>query len=201
MARLFLRVARLPLVVRGLENLPAAGSCIVAANHASYADSMLLLATLPRHFSFVAKSELLTSFIARLYLRRLGTEFVERYDLQRGAQDAARLARAARAGRSLIFYPEGTFMREAGLLPFRMGAFAIAAQAGVPVVPVVIRGTRSMLRDGSWFPRRVPLSVVVGRPIMPDGGEWAAAVRLRDAARAEILRGCGEPDRDKAPGD
>jgi 1-acyl-sn-glycerol-3-phosphate acyltransferase len=86
-------------------------------------------------------------------------------------------------------------VREAGLLPFRMGAFAVAAQAGVPVVPVVIRGTRSMLRDGSWFPRHVPVSITVGQPLAPVGNDWTAAVKLRDAVRAEILRGCGEPDR------
>ncbi|MBM3888405.1 MAG: AMP-binding protein [Verrucomicrobia bacterium] len=199
MARFHLWLTRFPLVVRGLENLPRDRPCVVVANHSSYVDSMLLLAALPRQLGFVAKSELQTSFIARVYLRRIGAEFVQRDDLQRGAEDAARLARAARAGASLIFYPEGTFVREAGLLPFRMGAFAVAAQAGVPVVPVVIRGTRSMLRDGTWFPRRTLLSVVAGKPILPDGHDWAAAARLRDAVRAEILRGCGEPDREKEP--
>jgi 1-acyl-sn-glycerol-3-phosphate acyltransferase len=97
----------------------------------------------------------------------------------------------------MIFYPEGTFVREAGLLPFRMGAFAVAAQAGVPVVPVVIRGTRSMLRDGSWFPRHVSISITIGKPVTPEGSDWAAAVKLRDVVRAEILRSCGEPDRDR----
>jgi 1-acyl-sn-glycerol-3-phosphate acyltransferase len=75
-----------------------------------------------------------------------------------------------------------------------MGAFVVAAEAGVPVVPVVVRGTRSMLRSGHWFPRRGAITVIIGSPIMPDGNDWAAAVRLRDAARAEILRQCGEPD-------
>ena len=81
-----------------------------------------------------------------------------------------------------------------GLLPFRMGAFLAAAQAGAPIVPVTIRGTRSILRAGSWFPRRGRLEVIVEPPIPPDGADWAAAVRLRDAARAAILRHCGEPD-------
>ncbi len=197
MARLFLACARFRLAVRGLENLPLERPCIVAANHSSYADSLLLLAALRRPFSFVAKGELVSSFIARIFLRRLGVEFVERFDLQRGARDAARLAQAAQAGRSMIFYPEGTFVREAGLLPFRMGAFAVAAQAVVPVVPVVIRGARSMMRDGSWFPRHVPISITVGKSIAPEGSDWAAAVKLRDVVRAEILRGCGEPDRDR----
>lgn len=51
-----------------------------------------------------------------------------------------------------------------------------------------------MLRAGSWFPRRGRLEVIVEAPVLPDGGDWAAAIRLRDAARAAILRHCGEPD-------
>lgn len=104
------------------------------------------------------------------------------------------MAASLRAGHSPVFFPEGTFDRKPGLLPFRMGAFVVAAEAGVPVVPVVIRGTRSMLRSDQWFPRRGTISVTLCPPIQPDGNDWAAAIRLRDATRAEILRGCGEPD-------
>jgi 1-acyl-sn-glycerol-3-phosphate acyltransferase len=81
-----------------------------------------------------------------------------------------------------------------GLRPFRMGAFVVAAEAGVPVVPVAFRGSRSVLRDGEWIFRRRPVGVVYGVPIAPSGADWAGAVKLRDAARAHILRHCGEPD-------
>ena len=64
----------------------------------------------------------------------------------------------------------------------------------MPVVPVAIRGTRSVLRGGQWFPRRGPISVRIGRPLAPDGGDFAAALRLRDRTRAAILDRCGEPD-------
>jgi 1-acyl-sn-glycerol-3-phosphate acyltransferase len=79
-------------------------------------------------------------------------------------------------------------------MPFRMGAFQVAAQAGIPVVPIAITGTRSVLRDGSWFAHRGVLSVIVSPPIAAKGSDWSAAVQMRDAARAEILRHCGEPD-------
>jgi 1-acyl-sn-glycerol-3-phosphate acyltransferase len=75
-----------------------------------------------------------------------------------------------------------------------MGAFQVAAHAGIPVVPVTLTGTRSALRDGSWFPHKEALAVVVSPPIAPQGSDWSAAVKLRDAARADILRHCGEPD-------
>ena len=85
-----------------------------------------------------------------------------------------------------------------------MGAFLTAAQLGIPVVPVVIRGTRSILRDGSWLPRRGVISIHFGTPILPAGADFEAALALRDTARAHILARCGEPDlgheRVKPPG-
>ena len=126
--------------------------------------------------------------------QRIGTLFVERFDPQRSATEAGQIIEAARSGKSLGFFPEGTFTRMPGLLAFRMGAFVAAAQAGTPVVPTIIRGTRSMLRAGSWFPRWGRLEVILEAPIQPDGDDWSAAVRLKDAARAVILRRCEEPD-------
>ena len=90
--------------------------------------------------------------------------------------------------------PEGTLMRHSGLMPFRAGAFQVAAQAGIPVVPVSLRGVRSVLRDGTWYARRYPMAVTFGAPIEPDADDWSAAVRLRDRVRAEVLKRCGEPD-------
>jgi 1-acyl-sn-glycerol-3-phosphate acyltransferase len=198
-ARLGLRLAGMPLNVHGRDNLPP-GPCVLVANHASYLDGIVLVAALPRRFSFIAKGELRARLIPRLYLTRLGAEFVERFDLQRGVADTRRLVQAVQAGRALAFFPEGTFERMPGLAPFRMGAFVAAAEAGVPVVPLTIRGTRSILRPDHWFPRRGTIGITISRPILPGAADWAAALKLRDAARAEILRHCGEPDLTAHPG-
>lgn len=195
-ARLFLRLSGLPVAVEGLANLPHEESCVIVANHASYLDGIVLVAALPRPLRFVAKRALEEQFISRVYLQGLGAVFVDRDDGQRGAQDAARVTRSICAGTAMLFFPEGTFGRMPGLLPFHAGAFSAAAQAGVPVVPVTIRGTRSVLRDGQWFPRRGPISLVVSTPIRADGDDWSASIRLRDGARAEILMHCAEPDAD-----
>ena len=93
-----------------------------------------------------------------------------------------------------VFFPEGTFDRRPGLRAFRSGAFAVAARAGVPVVPVAIRGARSLLRDDEWFPHPGEVTIVVCSPLAPAGGEWRDVTQLRDAVRAEILKHCGEPD-------
>jgi acyl carrier protein len=194
-AWLFLRMCAIPLAVRGLENLPRNGPYVVASNHTSYLDGAVLLAILPWHKSaFVAKRELRDSFITRIFLGGLGAQFVERFDVQKSAEHADELAGAAREGTTLIVFPEGTLLRHTGLLPFRTGAFQTAVQAQVPVVPVALRGVRSVLRDGTWYLRRAPVSVTIGAPVAPEGSDWNAAVKLRDRVRAEILKHCGEPD-------
>jgi len=85
-------------------------------------------------------------------------------------------------------------------LPFRMGAFETAARTGLPIVPIAIRGTRSILRADSWFPRHGTISVTFGKPITIDKtyseeqGTWSAALQLRDKTREWLLLNCGEPD-------
>jgi 1-acyl-sn-glycerol-3-phosphate acyltransferase len=194
-ARALLQLTGTRLMVQGLENLPPAGNpYVLVVNHASYLDGIVLVAALPDPLSFVAKRELEDYFISRRYLRSIGTQFVERFDLQRGLEDTERLLALLRSGKPLGFFPEGTFRRMPGLLPFRMGAFVVAAQAGVPVIPVTLRGTRSILREGHWLPRRGTLSVKIGAPIAPHADDWNAAIALRDAARHAILVNVREPD-------
>ena len=100
----------------------------------------------------------------------------------------------SRRGETVVFFPEGTFSRAPGLTAFRLGAFAVSAETGAPVVPIVLRGTRSVLREHRWLPSRVPVTVSVQPPVMPTGRDWSAAVRLRDRVREVMLRHCGEPD-------
>ena len=194
MTRLFLRLAGLPVLVRGLQNIPP-GPVVLTANHTSYFDALILVSILgPRPFAFIAKREFLANPLMRLLMTGFGCVFVERFDVQAAAGHADELAEAAKRGQSLAIFPEGTLLRRPGLMPFRTGAFQVAAQAGIPVVPVALRGVRSVLRDGTWYARRYPMAVTFGAPIAPDGDDWNAAVRLRDRVRAEVLKHCGEPD-------
>ena len=193
LARAALAALRVPVSVTGMDRIPRSGA-VLAFNHASYMDAIIVAAVLPGEPTYVAKRELAEQVFAGVLLRRLGVLFLERYDVADSLADLESVTAAARQARLLVFFPEGTFTRRAGLSGFYLGAFRVAAQAKLPVVPGVLRGTRSMLRGEQWFPRWSPIHVGIADPIEPSGTDFASVVRLRDAVRAAMLARCGEPD-------
>ena len=183
----------IPFSASGIERIPGRGAMLVF-NHSSYVDALVLAAVLPGEPAIVAKRELAGQFLSGTLLRRLEIPFVERYDVSGSLADTEALMTLARQGRTLVFFPEGTFTRRVGLSEFYLGAFKVAADANLPVLPGVIRGTRSMLRSDQWFPRHAAISVEIGEPVMPSGADFASVLRLRDAVRNVMLARCGEPD-------
>ena len=155
---------------------------------------MGLSAALPGPLSFVAKEELADQRVAGRFLRRVGTLFVRGADVMGGVEDTRSILEALLAGETIVSFPEGTFTRMPDLLGIQLGTFSVAVEAGVPVVPVVITGTRSVLRGGQWFPRHGEIGVHIGEALQAEGDGFSAAVRLRDAVRARMLALCGEPD-------
>lgn len=185
LARLLARLARCELSVSGLEHLPT-DACVLVSNHASYIDAFVLAAALPHPVRFVAKAEFRRNRWLSGLFARLEVRFVERTDMLKGVDDAATLGEEATRGRPLLFFAEGTFGPREELLPFRLGAFQVAARNALTVVPVVLAGTRGILRDGSWLPRRGPVSVTVLPAVASAGQDWRAVVGLRDAVRLSI---------------
>jgi 1-acyl-sn-glycerol-3-phosphate acyltransferase len=193
-ARALFRICGLPLEVEGLQHYAVGKPAVIVANHASYLDAFAIIAALPGELHFAAKREFSRMPLIGFVLRRLGTYFVERVDPAGGIEDTRELVTAVNGGEAAVFFPEGTFSRAPGVASFRLGAFAVSAATGAPIVAIVLRGTRSVLREGRWLPTRHAISVAVQSPVVADGRDWSAAVRLRDRVRDAMLRQCGEPD-------
>ena len=191
--RIFLNVVFARPKLKGAKNLLHSGPLVIAANHTSYLDGLLILALCPRPVRFVAKNTLERSWLGPL-LRNLGTLFVERFDVRKGAAGTKPIRDTVAAGDAVVFFPEGTFGRMPGLLPFRMGAFAVAAETGAPVLPLALCGLRTMLRSEVWFPRRAEVSLHAGELVVPTGSGWGSALGLRDSVRAQLLEYSGEAD-------
>jgi 1-acyl-sn-glycerol-3-phosphate acyltransferase len=191
--RLIATLSGVPLRITGLDGLPP-GPCVVVANHASYLDGVILTAALPPRFAFVVKREMSAVPLAHFLLRRIGTEFVDRELGGQGTRDTRRILEQARGGQPLVFFPEGTFQAAPGLNRFRLGAFNAALRGEMPVVPVIIQGSRAMLPAGCWMPRRGGLSVHIQPPVEANVGE--RSVDLAARCRAIMLADLGEPDLD-----
>ncbi len=196
-AALILFVTGVTPRITGRDNLPTQ-PCIVVANHASYLDGIILMAVLPPRFAFVIKREMARVPLAGFMLRRIGSEFVERFDNRKGAVDARRIMQSAAIGQSLAFFPEGTFRSEPGLRRFHSGAFATARRGNLPLVPVIIRGSRDMLPAQQHLPTPGSIEVII-KPAIAPGDPAVSAERLLQICRAQILADLAEPDTMQPP--
>ena len=154
------------LRVEGLENLPAEGGYILAANHQSAFDIPVLLASLPVDFRWLAKQSLFKIPLMGWAMKRCGYIPVAREDSSKALGLLKKAANRIKDGVPVIVFPEGT--RNNGpdrLLPFKKGGFLLARLAKRPIVPLAISGTREVLPRHSLRPRKGRIVVRVGRPI------------------------------------
>lgn len=191
-AKLILWLFGARLRVSGSEHLPAR-PCVVVANHASYLDGVILTAALPASFTFVIKKEMTRVPLANFLLTRIGSVFVDRSDQHRAAAAARRVLHLASLQKSIVFFPEGTFSAEPGLKPFHNGAFAAALRGDLPVVPVVITGSRQMLPAHTWLPTPSRIKVTI-KPPLETVGARISPVELKQACRNSILEDLHESD-------
>jgi 1-acyl-sn-glycerol-3-phosphate acyltransferase len=155
---------------RGLERLPE-GNVIFVCNHQSHYDVMLFFAYVRKHTRWIAKRELFKVPVFGTTMRLAGNIPVDRDGSE---SDKTRLASeavtAVRERVSVMFFPEGTRNSDGKLKPFKKGAAVLGIQAGVPIVPIAVSGTRNILPKGSLairYGKRAAL--VIGEPIDPRG--------------------------------
>ena len=179
-----MRLSGIPVSVTGSARLPNT-PCVVVANHASYIDAIIMVVALPPDFAFVIKKEMAHAPLAGLLLRRLGSEFVERFDRHKGATDARRVLKLAATGQSLMFFPEGTFDETRQIRKFLGGAFATATRSKMPVVAVAIHGSREVMPPGG--------AMIYPRPVRVEILDVLPADEARHRCRELIAAAVGEP--------
>jgi 1-acyl-sn-glycerol-3-phosphate acyltransferase len=180
-AWLILKTTRVRVRVVGVEHLDPARSYVVAANHQSIYDIPILFTSMPLQLRIVAKDSLGRIPFLGWHLRRTGHLLVDRRNP--GAGILKRMAQLVSTARSLIVFPEGTRSVDGTVGRFKGGIFLLAIDAGLPVVPVTIEGSRFVMRKGRLMvcPGNVTLTV---HPPMPTTGitrdqarEFAEGVR------------------------
>lgn len=184
--------------VDGLENVPSEGGLIVCPNHTSTVDPPLVPAFLSRTDSWsMAKAE----YFARPGIGRWMFTAYHSFPVVRHSPDRGALRRAMeilRSGQVLVVYPEGTRVESAGLVAGEPGAAYLAQRLDVRVLPVALVGTRECFPKGARWPRRVPVSMRVGRPFrlpLEVGGRRVPAEEAVEAVMLSIAELLPESDR------
>ncbi|MCX4239869.1 AMP-binding protein [Paraliomyxa miuraensis] len=178
--------------VTGLARIPEGGA-ILCANHCGYLDFLICTAALPTHLRFVIKGELRSNRFLGPVLERMGHVFIDRHSAVRSQVALEEVVALLGRRERVMLFPEGTFSSDVGMRPFKLGTFRLACETGSPVVPVVLRGSRKALRDGTWLPRHVPIEVEVLEPMRGEGTTIADIVRLRDRCADAIATHIDEP--------
>jgi 1-acyl-sn-glycerol-3-phosphate acyltransferase len=193
--RAYVTLAGWRVRVDGREHIQENAPCMFVSNHTGYADLVVLMAALGTDYHFVAKEEVRSMPVFGTFLRKLGHFAFKREDPRARLQQAEQIEQALRGGESVFVFPEGTFTAQSGVRPFHLGAFKAAIAARRPIVPVALNGTRRLLRDGTWLPRRSRITITICPPIFPqsDASNWHDIVGVRDAAREIISHFAHEP--------
>jgi len=167
--RTWCRVAGVELTVEGLERIDPKQAYVVISNHQSAFDIFAHFAALPVPIRFLAKQELFRIPLFGAAMRRIGIVEVDRGAGRATHQAVNRgAAQNMKLGRSLMIYPEGTRSRDGAMLPFKKGAFAIARNLSVPIVPTAITGSRQVWSPGSKIIRPGHITVTIMDPISTD---------------------------------
>jgi acyl carrier protein len=190
-ARVICRALGLSVVVEG-ELPDAERPYVIAANHSSFIDGLVLYVFLPEPVTFVSSTDMEHQFLLGRIMRGFGCVFVERGRAERSAASVEKLVETIRSGHHVLIFPEGSISAQPGLRVFHLGAFETAASSDCPIVPVGIRGSRAVLSPGSFRSSPGEVRIEIGAPVMPGGNEFSDRVAMRDQVREAIARLCGE---------
>lgn len=153
---------------RGLEHLPP-GNFVLAVNHQSHFDALVLFAHIRRHMRFIAKRELRKIPIFGYALERAGNVFVDRTGSDADKTKLKDSVRAVQERVSIVFFAEGTRSKDGKLAPFKKGAAILALEAQVPLVPAALAGTHDILPSGRIAIQARPAALTIGPPILTTG--------------------------------
>jgi 1-acyl-sn-glycerol-3-phosphate acyltransferase len=160
--KLLVRASGCQIQVSGATHLTETPGAVLVSNHGSFADSIVLLASLPADFRFVVNHRAAKYPFIGLPIRRSGHLVVDRNSLQSRAACGLQMRQVLATGGSVLIYPEGTAKTRSGIVaPFRNGAFRAAVRTRCPVIPIAVSGTRAILPRSFALLRRANVHIQV----------------------------------------
>ncbi|HSL92901.1 MAG TPA: lysophospholipid acyltransferase family protein [Candidatus Limnocylindrales bacterium] len=188
-SRIALFVMGVKVASRGIENIDSRKPYVFMSNHVSHADSPALAAVIPHPLHWVFKKELSKIPVFGWVLLACGQIMVDRSDPEK-SKAALREALSGLSGNnSVMIYPEGTRSRDGNLQPLKKGGFRMALEAGLPIVPVRVSGTREVVAAGTLRIRPGNVLVELFPPIPTAGKGMADLPELMQRVREAMLSG------------
>jgi len=185
--RIGLKLAGVKIVVDGLDRLDPATTYVFTPNHQSIIEVPLMVTYLDRNTAFLAKKELFKIPIFGNGMRQIGIIPVDRSNSAAAVESARNATRNLRAGKSYVVYPEGTRSPDGRLLPFKKGAFLMAVDAGVPVVPITVSGSSRVMPKGKVRVLPGTIRLTIHEPISTTGYSRANVSQLVDLVRTRVV--------------
>jgi 1-acyl-sn-glycerol-3-phosphate acyltransferase len=185
--------------VHGAEHMRDGASYVVMANHVSYADIVALFIALPVIPGFMAKRELMRVPFLGAALRAGGHVIVDRGAHDRAMKAIEHAARQVREGRTVLIFPEGTRGDAKTVGDFKSGGFRLARSAGVPIIPVGLRGTGNVGPKNSLLFWPGKIEVHIGTPLAPDDVQALDINSLVRQVRGQIITLSATPGREGVP--
>ena len=164
-SRLLMLVSGAKVTITGINNVPKVGGLILASNHQGAFDILIHLAYMPRHFRFIAKSELFKIPFFGWYMSLAGYVPIERDVSASAHRTIGSVADVIDQGDCVLIFPEGTRSKTGELGPFKRGSLMAAFSSGASVVPIAISGSYQMMPKKTFVINRVPISIKFGQPI------------------------------------
>lgn len=174
--------------VSGLENVDSSSPSIFVSNHASFLDIPVCVMSIPVKLNFIAKKELKHVPVVGWYISATKQIFIDRSDKHKAKRSMEVAAQRIREGKHVLSYAEGTRSKDGSVKVFRRGAFSIAQQGDIPLIPVALTGAYECLPPGGLKVNRGTIYIDIGKPFKPSDLPGASIEAVAEHARQEVIK-------------
>lgn len=180
------KLAGVTVVTKGEENIPSEGSVLFVSNHQGNFDIPLLLGYIEKPKAFIAKIELKKLPLIRTWMTHLKCVFMDRSDMRQSLKTINQAAEHLKEGYSMVIFPEGTRSKGNNLGEFKPGSLKLALKAGVPIVPITIRGSYKIMEQNGFIIKPAHVEITIHEPISTAGLTKEQAAELPETVRGII---------------
>ncbi len=188
-AQALVKLAGVTVEIKGEENIPTEGSVLFVSNHQGNFDIPILLGYIDKPKAFIAKIELLKLPLIRTWMTHLKCVFMDRSDIRQSLKVINQAASHLKEGYSMVIFPEGTRSKSESLGEFKPGSLKLALKAGVPIVPIAIRGSYKIMEQNGFIIKPAHVEITILEPIATAGLTKDQASELPERVRKIIIHG------------